>query len=377
MEENNKGCIYVLYNPMFDKYGECYKIGQTRDIAKRMVQYTTSYPEKCELKYCSKYLSNYKLAERVVHKILKDERISNNREFFKGKLEDIISLIDEVCNYKKEELYNIIEDNETHINNIEENEEKQPKKEYVCDFCNSTFELKRTLKIHMKTSKRCLYRRPKIDLSCVWCSMSFSIREDLDKHYNRCDGDKLLLYKEALTENKRLNDSIITREKEYQEQLEKKKKELKQLMIERMDSELKLKDNEIKRLDAIVKDLSSKLKITNIIKPSSYNKVLLCSKPLNLDEELIMDNIEKNPPKKGDSIASWFVDNICKNEEGKITIQCTDRKRKTFKYIDEEDNLQTIKGDEIEMLLTGLGLQLNNQFIKNLMELTYKDNIVK
>ena len=52
---------------------------------------------------------------------------------------------------------------------------------YSCDFCNSTFALKRTLYVHLKSSKRCIEKRPKIDLSCIWCSMKFSIKEELDK----------------------------------------------------------------------------------------------------------------------------------------------------------------------------------------------------
>ena len=98
---------------------------------------------------------------------------------------------------------------------------------YSCDFCNSTFALKRTLYVHLKSSKRCIEKRPKIDLSCIWCSMKFSIKEELDKHYNKCESDKNFLYKEALNEIKTLK----TKEKEYRSHLEKEKKELKSFIL--------------------------------------------------------------------------------------------------------------------------------------------------
>ena len=40
------GYIYVYWNTMFQYYGECYKIGSTKDIHHRLNGYTTNFPEK-------------------------------------------------------------------------------------------------------------------------------------------------------------------------------------------------------------------------------------------------------------------------------------------------------------------------------------------
>jgi len=377
MSVEEGGYVYVLYNSMFNTYGECYKIGRTRNIKSRLHDYTTYYPDKCEIKY-SKKIKNYKEVERVVHKLMRDSRINCNREFFIGKLDDIIKLIEEVCNYTMEDILNILRDNENIVikevkesDKIEEkaieDEAVEEKGEYVCKYCNSTFSLKRTLKIHLKNSKKCISNRS-ISLSCIWCSSQFNIKEDLDKHYNKCNADKNLLYKEALNEV----NILKIKEKEYKEQIENKKIELNDIIDKQVKRIVDIKDKEIERLELIIQGLISKVK-HSIDTPSNYNKNLVCSKPLTLDFDNIK-SLTSNITFKGEKLAIWFVENICKNNEGKISIQCTDKKRKTFKYIDEDDSLKVIKGECIEELLTCSG---DRKFMNKLIELTYKDNLVK
>lgn len=104
---NEEGYVYVLYNPIYNTYGEIYKIGQTKDLNNRLNHYSTSYPEESEMKYSiiHKY---YKEIEKIVHFNLKEYRMNNNREFFKCKLETIIECIDKVKNYTLDEISSII-----------------------------------------------------------------------------------------------------------------------------------------------------------------------------------------------------------------------------------------------------------------------------
>jgi hypothetical protein len=340
----NDGYVYVLHNICFDKYGECYKIGRTINIDNRLTDYTTYYPDECKLKYITKPLTYYKEVEKAVHKLLNESRISSNREFFKCSLNDIVRLIEEVCKYTKEELINILEGKE--IKNI------LIKPTYSCNICGSSYTQKQHLTRHITTSKNCFnIASETFKFKCIWCNKLFITNNQLGNHYKICSVDKENSYN-LLFEKYNMSNNI------HKKQIEEKDKKIKELQ------------------EQIFKLEKGSLGIKN----KKYNTVtLMCSKPLSLEKEMIKGIVENSISTNtiGDKIASWFVDNICRNEEGKITLQCTDRKRKTFKYIDEDDNLQTIKGDEIEMLLTGLGLQVNNQFIKNLMELTYKDNIVK
>ena len=104
MSTNTKGYVYVLYNPMFEKYGECYKIGQTKNIKRRLHDYATPYPEKCEIKYITDELDNYKEIEKKVHRFLSEFRMNGNREFFQCNLNIIIECIKENSLLDKEQL---------------------------------------------------------------------------------------------------------------------------------------------------------------------------------------------------------------------------------------------------------------------------------
>ena len=82
---DNSGCIYILYNEVYNYYGDnVYKIGKTKDIYKRLSAYTTSYIKPCEIKFISLNCNDYSKAEMLIFNRLKKYRIINNREFFKS-----------------------------------------------------------------------------------------------------------------------------------------------------------------------------------------------------------------------------------------------------------------------------------------------------
>ena len=91
------GYIYVMYNEMFKFYGDdIYKIGKSKDIAKRMTSYTTSYVKPVEIKFLSGLCIDYHLCEKVIFDRLCNYRISPNREFFKLNIEQMVNHIEEV-----------------------------------------------------------------------------------------------------------------------------------------------------------------------------------------------------------------------------------------------------------------------------------------
>jgi len=115
-----KGIVYVLWNPVFNHYGECYKIGCTNDIKTRMKGYTTSYIEACIIKYKTDLREDYKNLEKKIHSVLVDYRVKTKREFFKVSLNIIIETIEELItnNYSVEE--NIFKKDQKEEYNIEE-----------------------------------------------------------------------------------------------------------------------------------------------------------------------------------------------------------------------------------------------------------------
>ena len=111
-----EGYVYVLYNPMYEKYGEIYKIGQAKNINDRLSSYSTYYPEQSEIKYSINH-PYYKDLEKIVHLTLNEYRMNSNREFFKCNLEIIKETIDKVKDYSLKEISNILNKSYKDISN--------------------------------------------------------------------------------------------------------------------------------------------------------------------------------------------------------------------------------------------------------------------
>jgi hypothetical protein len=86
------GYVYALTNPSFPNL---VKIGRTVDLNKRLGSLYSSgvpTPFKCIL---VKEVSNYDKVEKLLHKLLEDDRVNNSREFFKTS-EDKLAVIFEL-----------------------------------------------------------------------------------------------------------------------------------------------------------------------------------------------------------------------------------------------------------------------------------------
>jgi hypothetical protein len=236
-----------------------------------------------------------------------------------------------------------------------ENVVKEDNNEFLCNYCNSSFAFKRSLQYHIKTSKRCIEKRPKIEIRCIWCNCEFVTRELLEKHNKNCQADKEGLYKETLNLLKSKDKDILTLNTMLKNKDKEKDKDVLNLNII-----LKNKDKEIENLNTIIKDLTSKLN-NNVINnnstttnnnPITYNITLNCSKPLNMNKselfKLIKDNCGPSYITRGQiGMVEWFTDHVCRNENYEITLECTDKKRKIFRYIDKDDCPRQIKGEQI------------------------------
>ena len=212
---------------------------------------------------------------------------------------------------------------------------------YMCHFCNSYFSLKRTLNYHIKNSKRCIEQRPKVTINCIWCKGNFHTKDELDKHNKKCEVDKDILYIKILEECK-----------------------TKELLLKEKELLLKEKEKEIGRLNNIITDLTDKFNIssinttntTNNTINTTYNITLNCSKPLLLSKERIIELMDKTCEpvyiKRGQlGLADWFLNDVCRNDKCEISIECTDKNRKRFRYKDENDIPKEITGFSLIELL--------------------------
>jgi len=205
----------------------------------------------------------------------------------------------------------------------------------ICDFCKATFRDKYTLNRHLNTSKKCINNRPKIYINCIWCNEKFVSKNEVEKHDKECKADKNMIYIQLLEELKNKDKQIenIIREKD-------------------------------KQIENIIKDLTSKVNSSNTtttnINSVTYNNnlTLKCAKPLLLSKEriiMIMDRTcEPYYIKRGqEGLADWFLNEVCRNDNSDICIECTDKSRKKFRYEDENDKLKEITGYGLKELLRG------------------------
>lgn len=78
-----EGYLYCLHNEMFKFYGDnFYKLGVTSNPVQRLKSYATGYLKKSEYKIISKKIIHSDIAESLLFKLLENNRMSQQREFF-------------------------------------------------------------------------------------------------------------------------------------------------------------------------------------------------------------------------------------------------------------------------------------------------------
>jgi mRNA-degrading endonuclease RelE of RelBE toxin-antitoxin system len=129
------GYLYILYNPMFETYGNnVYKLGRTSDLNGRLKHYCTAYVEKSQYLYTSSPFDNCIHAEYTLFHLLRKYRMKNNREFFQCDINEIIGVICVLENMGLKDLSktynNIISKNVgLMVNNLEDIKLNKEKKE--------------------------------------------------------------------------------------------------------------------------------------------------------------------------------------------------------------------------------------------------------
>ena len=198
----------------------------------------------------------------------------------------------------------------------------------VCEFCNKTFSMRKTLLAHVRSSKRCIEKRNSIKIICTWCSKNFDSNTSLIQHYKICDTNKEMLYTTALI----TIEQHKKKEEEYKEEIKENKEKIKELE------------------DKLFK-IANKTKTTINTNTTINNVTLTCDKPLVLSSERILNILitkcEKEHILRGENgVAEIIVNYICRNELGNLCIECTDVKRKSLRYIDEYGIQQSLTIDK-------------------------------
>jgi hypothetical protein len=190
---------------------------------------------------------------------------------------------------------------------------------FYCDYCSAKFTTNSNRLKHMKTSKKCLSSRQNTEVSCVWCNETFVSSIKLEKHSKLCTVNKENVY--------------MSLKREYEKR------------IEELTAQLKDANDKIF-------SIANKPTNTTINNTRTYNTSLNCDKPLDLTYDKVLNVMKEVKPtqylKSGSTgLGSFFVKNVCVNDKGNTSIECTDKKRKIFKGINSNEEQITLTGDEI------------------------------
>ena len=110
------------------------------------------------------------------------------------------------------------------------------KKDYSCNLCKKTLSSKRNLENHMS---KCKILEEQINFNCKYCKKILSSKQNLINHLDICETKK---EKELDEKNKKLEEKekviieIMVENKNYRDQIEQQKEQIKELQktIERM-----------------------------------------------------------------------------------------------------------------------------------------------
>ena len=255
----------------------------------------------------------------------------------------------------------------------------------TCEYCQSTFKTKYTLKSHVSNNKSCLKTRGlslNNNIKCKGCNIVLTHQSHLATHQEICRD--YIKYK---------NEATIT---ELQEQIS--KKDIQLIELENLKRELLLKNQEILFQTKTITDLQVQNKqqkdtIESIAKEAINRPVTTTTNNTinhirnNLsskytledikDEELLnifQENLTQQIFMSGQKgIAKMCTDKIINTVDEKKLICCTDATRKKFKYMDKNGN---IKEDiearsfvgRVSKPIKDVGKQIYENMMENLTE---------
>ena len=199
------------------------------------------------------------------------------------------------------------------------------KKDYSCNLCKKTLSSKRNLDNHMT---KCKILEEQINFNCKYCKKILSSKQNLLNHLDICETKK---EKELDEKNKKLEEKekviieIMVENKNYRDQIEQQKEQIKELQktIERMG------------LKAIERPTTTNnnntLNITSFMDFDNMDKI----------KNAIEDKLDINYVVDGQKGLAHFVkDNLLTDDTGKLLYICTDPSRQIFKYKDSSGEVK-------------------------------------
>ena len=215
-----------------------------------------------------------------------------------------------------------------------------------CKFCHKTYSSISSLNYHQKTAKYCLKIQQKdneeikrITFDCEYCNKQFSSKQRLNFHSENCI-DKYKKIIEDLNQKLGKNEKIIEQKDFEINELEKLVEEQNQQMKTiRLEVENEFYKQREERSSKVVEEIAKQPRTTN------NNQKVLITTPMDLSQPVVQQAIQRGfseeylvQGQKG--VARFAVDNILKDEQGKLKYVCTDPSRQIFQYKNEDGSMQ-------------------------------------
>jgi hypothetical protein len=198
------------------------------------------------------------------------------------------------------------------------------KKDYSCNLCKKTLSSKRNLESHMS---KCKILEEQNEFKCEYCKKILSSKQNLINHLDICETKK---EKELDEKNKKLEEKekviiqIMVENKNYRDQIEQQKEQIKELQktIERMG---------LKAIERPTTTNNNTLNITSFMDFTNMDKI----------KNAIEDKLDINYVVDGQKGLAHFVkDNLLTDDTGKLLYICTDPSRQIFKYKDSSGEVK-------------------------------------
>ena len=215
---------------------------------------------------------------------------------------------------------------------------------FTCKYCNKDYSSKSNLKNHQKSAKYCLeiQKITNIDSDevdnvqtsfvCKYCEKDFSSNHRYQKHQDIC----LLKHKHVI-KNKDCEIEMMKEKIGFLEKLvEEQNQQMKTIRLEVENEFYKQREE---RSTKVVEEIAKQPRTTN------NNQKVLITTPMDLSQPVVQQAIQRGfseeylvQGQKG--VARFAVDNILKDEQGKLKYVCTDPSRQIFQYKNEDGSMQ-------------------------------------
>jgi hypothetical protein len=230
-----------------------------------------------------------------------------------------------------------------------------------CNFCKKTFSTISSLTVHQKTTKYCLTIQGKTNeqYKCTFCDKCFTTHQQLDKHDKICKIKQDTNYEQEL---KKIKDEFLLYKKQdktrlkYCENTIKEKNEY----IAKLEAKLEKFENAVTNMAAAT-TLVMEAKAAKDAAPTTTNNTtnitVTNNNTLNLSKEhvkkVLSEHLNYNVVYAGQAgLATFVVDNMLKDETGRLMYRCVDPSRQMFEFIDE--NGETVRDMRAEKLIQSL-----------------------